>query len=267
MADNRSQPINILLSREELLLVLRLLQANAIPGIDADPLGPLTVEGEELALQVAGRALRARELARIQANGSLALHNLLLTAVGVCAYARHTIFVYHWPENGATPTRYFGHIRGEDIVAHTRPEDVLHLFSLLPDKGQLIEQVLAVCEYEETPAAPAMSVTMASEDFVRVRELADEKKVDAAVSRLTGAQADSQAAQALVGTLAHSPRVSSLQTLKQEENGRVTKHDFTILQNNQHVWFIAPASGEASAPLQAQTTTRVELQSLLAEWI
>src|SRR5512145_1990409 len=122
--NNTSEPIQILLSREELLFVLNLLQAGFIPGLDDDPLGELTAEQQAFALTVAGRALRARELAQQHPDGQWVVHNNLLLAVGGCAYAQGIISVYHWPSNSALPRRFFGHLRENQAIAHTRPADV-----------------------------------------------------------------------------------------------------------------------------------------------
>ena len=61
--DNAVEPVNIMLSRDELLLVLGLINTEYIPGLDADPLGELSTDQLVLALTVAGRGLRARGLA------------------------------------------------------------------------------------------------------------------------------------------------------------------------------------------------------------
>ena len=65
--ENSSQLVNILLSRDELLLVLTLLEAQYIPGLDIDPLGERSAEQQDLAFVVAARGLRARDLARVRA--------------------------------------------------------------------------------------------------------------------------------------------------------------------------------------------------------
>ena len=265
--DNSLQPVNMLLSREELLLVLNLLQAETIPGLDGDPLGPLTDEGQALALTMAGRALRARELAQVGPNGDLAIHTSLLTAVGVCAYANSTIFVYHWPSDETLPVRYFGHLRGEVIVAHTRPEDVLHLFTLLPTKALLMEQVLAVCEYEEVGADSSLRLKLSSDHFVRVRELTAEGEENAAVTFLTNSGESVDSARAFVSTLADSARVSIWQTLKQVDAETVQKRDVTLIQNKQYAWFVVPMSDEENAVLLAVSTTRNEILKFLNEWL
>lgn len=266
--DNALEPTNILLSREELLFVLDLLQADSIPGLDADPLGELTPEQRSLALIWAERALRARELAHLQEDGEVVLHNALLTAIGVCAYPQSTVFVYHWAADGDILTRYFGHMRGNNIVAHSRPEDVLHLFTLLPSKEHLVDQVLAVCEYEDVPAHQPFEFTVSSGDFARVRELAEAGEAEQAIDVLSNGGVAPEAAAAYVQTLADSPRVSIMQTLRQQENAAVEKQDFTLIQNGHQMWLVSAASGETGdAPLRVKTTVKDEIGALFEKWL
>jgi hypothetical protein len=261
------EPINILLSREELLFVLNSLEADFIPGLDAEPQGEITVAQELFAMTVAGRALRARELVR-QASGALEIHTALLTMIGVCVYSQNVLFVYHWPTTAETPTRYFGHIRGNDIVAHTRPEDVLHLFSLLPGKEHLVNQVLAVCQYDDVPASPSLEFAAPSDTFAQVRQLAGTGDVQNAVNLLIDNAVAADTAKTFVDTLAHSPRVSIMQAVKQPGDGTVQKRDFTLLQNGQQAWLaVAPADPAAGTPFRVKTTTKDEIQVLLAEWL
>lgn len=261
-----SEPVNILLSREELLLVLDLLQAESIPGLDADPLGDLNEDGRALSSIVAGRGLRARELAMVNEDGELAVHNSLLTAVGVCAYSTNTVFVYHWPGPQETPVRYFGHVRDDEVVAHTRPEDVLHLFTLLPTKKHLTDQVLEACGYEEQAERSAAEMTISDEAFVQVRELAGDGDVTAASAVLTSNGVAADAAEALAKTFASSPRVSILQALTQEGDDTVHKSDFTLVQSDEHTWFIAPAADESeNPPLLIKSATKAEIETLLGD--
>lgn len=259
-----TEPVNLLLSRDELLLALRSLAVEAVPGIDSDPLGNLTPEGLEIAATVAGRSLRARDLARLREDGQLALHNLILTAVGICAYATQTAFVYHWPEDGDVPQRYFGHIRGEDFVCHLRPADVLHLFTLLPGKGAMVEQILQFCLYEEREVAGG-ELTLAATDFGRVRQWAREGEGETAVSHLAGQGADRETAVAFVNTLAHSPHISIWQLLRQQTDQSVAQYDCTLVQNKRHGWLVAPA--DEAGVLRVQTAVKANLVNLLTDWL
>lgn len=262
--ENGFEPINILLSREELIFVLDLLQADSIPGLDADPLGELTAQQRAMSMVWAGRALRARGLGQLNEDGELVLHRALLTAVGVCAYSSNAIFIFHWPEAGAEPGRYFGHIRGEDIASHTRPADILHQFSLLPSHEQLVDQVFDFCGYADGSETAELSMTVSSADFVRARELASAGQAEAAIDLLTGTAAPAETAVAFAATLSDSPRVSIFQTLKQTGEDSVQKSDFTIVQNVKYTWFIAPAQDDEAA-LLVKTTNKNELDTLLAE--
>jgi hypothetical protein len=228
--ERTNEPITLLLSREELLCVLDLLQADTIPGLDDDPLGELTPEQRALALIWAERALRARGLARVQDDGAVALDNALLTAVGVSAYPQSAVFVYHWPAGAEVPTRYFGRVRGNDVVTHSRPEDVLHRFTLLPSKTDLVKQTLAMCEYRDTPDSPSFEFTLPGADLARARELAEAGETDQAREALAAGGAAPAAAAAFAQTLSEAPRVSILQTVRGQTGDGVERRDFTLLQ-------------------------------------
>ncbi|MCB9420413.1 MAG: hypothetical protein H6667_11455 [Ardenticatenaceae bacterium] len=262
--DNGLEPIGVLLSREELIFVLDLLQASSLPGLDADPLGDLTPQQRAMSMVWAGRALRARGLGQLNEDGEMALHHALLTAVGVCAYSNDAIFIYHWPEAGADPSRYFGHLRGEDMASHTRPADVLHQFSLLPSRDHLLEQVFDFCGYEDGSQSADLTMTVNNADFVRARELAGDGQTQAAVEALTQNDVPAETAVAFAATLADSPRVSIFQTLKQDGADSVQKSDFTLVQNSDHTWFIAPARDDEAA-LLVKTTNKNEVETILNE--
>lgn len=260
------EPINVLLSREELLFVLNLLQANSIPGLDADPAGVLNEEQRTLALMWGERALRARQLAQVREDRGVVVHNALLTAVGVCAYSNHALFIYHWAGNEEAPTRYFAHLRNGDVAVHTRPEDVLHLFTLLPSREHLFNEVLTVCEYEDVAASELAEMTVTENSFVRARELVGKGDVEVGARLLVNEGASDVAARAYVGTLANSPRISIFQTFRQEGETAVKKGDFTVVQDDQHAWLIAAAASDNVNPsLLIKPTTRDEIETLLAE--
>ncbi|MCB0078529.1 MAG: hypothetical protein KDD73_14030 [Anaerolineales bacterium] len=264
---NNQEPITILLSREEVIFVLNLLQADFIPGLDEDPLGEMTPEQRQLALTWAGRALRARGLAKQYDDGKWVVHKAVLRAVGGCAYSQNAIFFYHWPAEAQAPVRYFGHIRGDDIVVHARPEDVLHQFTLFSSKDQLIDHVFGAVEYKETPNGTGHEISISNEDFVNVRELAGAGSVDQALELLVKNGTTDEVARPFVETLVNAPRISIMQTLKQNGDQRVEKRDFTLIQNNQHTWLtIAPDEGNGT-PLHVKSTTQNELQGLLNQWI
>ncbi len=257
------EPINLLLSRDELLYALRGLDAAFVPGLDPEPLGERTAAEQELALTVAERSLRARELVRVLPDGNRQIHTAMLTMVGVCAYPQTAVLAYHWPAGADTPLRYFGHLRGDDVVSHLRPEEALHLFSLLPDKATLIDQLLAFCNWQDTAAVAKTEFTVDSDSFAAARAAADSGDTARAAETLIGGGVGAAAAGALAVTLANSPRVSILQIVRPAAGG-VQKQDVTLLQDDNRTWLAVAA---ANQPLRVQSAGRDDVRELLAGWL
>ena len=264
--ENEFKPMNVLLSREELLLVLDLLKTKAIWGLDNDPLGVLDEAQRQWAVIWASRALRARQLAQLNEAGELMVHDALLTAVGTCAYADKAISITHWQAGEEIPSRYFGHIRGKDIVAHTRPEDVLYLFTLLLSKEELLAQIFDFCEYKDVPTA-AFEMSVANKHFAQARELADNGKEEQAVKLLVDNGAERETAVAFVYTLTNSTRVSILQTLKQGESDTLQKNNFTIIQNDVYIWLIVSVQETGGDALLIKFVTKSDIENTLFDWV
>ncbi len=256
---------NVLLSREELLLLLNLLQADDIPGLEIDPFGELNDDQRQLAIIWAGRALRARELAQLNEDGKLMVQEGLLTAVGTCAYADKAIFAFHWHAGSKIASPYFGHIRGNNVVAHTRPEDVLHLFTTLPSQKELLSQLLDFCGYENMPSASSQPLEMkvTNDVFVLAREAADGDENEKAVALLVDNGAGKETAVALTSTLTNAPNISILQTFKNDENNVAQKNDVTIIYNDICIWFVSPIQGTKESTLLFKVINKNEIENIL----
>ena len=105
--------------------------------------------------------------------GNRPLDNDLLRTIRICAYPQSALFIYHWSIGEELPTPFFAHLRDNDIVVHTRPANVLHLFTFLSTHEQLIEQLLAICEYQDIDQTDKFKFSLAHEDLVRVREFVE----------------------------------------------------------------------------------------------
>lgn len=266
MNGDTPQPINILLSRDELLYVLNSLKATFILGLDSDPAGDRNDEQQALAMTIASRALRARGLAQLVENGQLTIHNALLAAVGVCSYPQQTLSVYHWPSQQTYTTRYFAHLRGNEIITHTRPEDVLHLLARLPSKRFLVEQVVRLCQCNDVQPAQPLAWQITAQQFGAARQLAEQGKTAEAVALLDQSNDSGSPLQPLVDSLAHTPHVSVVQALKRQSSGMVEKKECTVIQNSAHPWLIQPIPDQTGT-LLVKATTKAEIQSLLAGWL
>lgn len=260
-----AKPINVLLSRDELLYLLSLLGTETLPGIDPDSMGDLTPEQRRLAHEIALRSLRARELAQQRNGRDVAVHNALLAALGVCAYPQKTLFVYQWSAGVETPMRFFAHIRDQEVVAHTRPEVDLHLFSRLPSVNYLVTQLLAFCECNTMPATQSTNIMMAKGDFAEVRRLAQAGSSAAALDLLLQNRLPSISAQSLVNTFSAAPRISLVQMLKQVGEA-VQMQELTLVQNPQYAWLVENDAIEPDR-LRISGTQRAAVESVFTQWL
>jgi len=254
----QTAPIEILLSREELLFVLSLLQAQFLPGLDEDPEGEIDSEQRALALRFARRALQARELLRPRANGEYALHNSLLRAVGVCAYAQSTIFAYHWASDSSTPIRTFFHIRGTDGVMHTRPDPALHRFTLIP-ATQIPIQIVEVCQLSPKDNQPEVEILVSNQAFLQARQQASNGDFQGAQQSLEIGGASRETAPIFAKSLASSAAVSILQIIKQNGSS-ILKQDITLVQNGDVEWIVEPISIGDERPLRIRS---LKIESLM----
>lgn len=264
MASNEmAVPVDFLLARDELLFVLSLLSVATLPGLEDDPAGAMTPEQQAVAQRVAGRGLRARQLASVRDDGEFVLHNNLLAAVGACAFSQQAIFVNHWALNQTLPTPFFAHIGENSIVVHTRPADVLHLLSLLPSSSDLLQQILSACEYTDTPTGNTYELTLPSALLAQVREMAEAGAKSDAVNLLATNGNSVEGALAVVDTLATQYLASSLQLAKQKD-GQTEHQDLLLLQDNQNSWLITSSDVDT---VTIRTVTQANIQELLLKWL
>ncbi len=251
----------VTLSREELLAVLNVLRAAGLPGLENEPSAELTPEQEEFAIVIARRALLARGLARIRADGEFLLQRGLLAAIGACAYPQLSMAAYTWAPGADTPQRLFGHVRAGDCVAHAPVDSVLHRFTVLPSQAALVEQVLMFCEFNPAPPPAVYDFAVPSEEYVRVRERAMAGDTTSAREVLAQVGAPEEGAAWLAAAWASAPRVSVLQTLARQENQTARVHEFTLVQSGQQGWWAAPTSPEG--PVRVRTISGGEIRDLL----
>lgn len=255
----------IVLSREELLFVLQQLNATTLPGLDRDPLGELTPEGQQIALTVAERALQARGLVRRgQTNpATVHIHEKLLTAVGVCLYAQQAIFLYHRQAGQQRPTRYFGHLRENEVVAHTHPVTALHQFALLPSRDALFAELSAICACPvASPLQGEFALPFAV--FEQIQQVSN----GAATRLLTDANVEPSTADAFLTLLATDYRLSVLQIVNQRPDGNIAQQEMVLFHNDQVAWLaFAVKQPSGQTEMQMRTMNRNELAQLWSAWL
>jgi len=256
---NDVNPIDFMLSRHELLVTLNALGAELIPGLGADPLGELYPEQSQLALTIAQRAMRARGFIQFQ-EGNAVFHRWLLEAVSACAFAPRALMVLHKVQ-GSNPVHYFAHLTDDVTVLHMRPEDVLHMFSLLPSKSYLIKQLVKLVGLTDEQKKTNISFLLTREQFIEIREYAEGGNITAAhgVLKTGGAPAE----WSFVETLANAPSLTVFQFLHVEADGEAMEEDFSVLNDGALAWLLVTSGDTITVQQVSATEFQIYLDEML----
>lgn len=254
------ETLSVILSREELSFLLFLLKATFIPGLDPDPVGEPSPEQQKRNLALAERALRARDLVKVDENGDVVVREKLLLMAGVCAYPELTIALHQFPSRGQ-PKRIFWHIQSGVIMMHTRPEPPLHGLEFLSGRDNLHDRILASCLVTEKPLVPMAPIRTTNALIKDVRESApmDMKK---AVQVLVSQDVSLESAQEISQVLAGEYTVSALHLAARQENESF-RESMTILTGSSSTWLMTSAKDDH---VSLQAIDQASLLALLQRW-
>lgn len=261
---NAQAVLSMLLTYEELSLVLRLIKASTLPGLRAPESVPLTDEQFAQGLVYAERSLRARELARITPDGNFVVHTALLSAVGVCAYADQALIVQHMQPNG-TVVELYGSRKDDAVVAYTMAEPGLYQLSVLENSTSLANQVLHACDCMNLTPANISPITVADDVLKQVRELAERGLVAEASALLKGDN-DQTSVEAIVNALAASHSVSIWIVLERQADDTVATSELTVLRTADSAWLMTQ-EGDVAGLRTLRPTSSDELYNVLMAWM
>ncbi len=269
--ENASLPpteFSVVLSREEVLAILHLIGLATIPGLGEEPLPNLSPEQQAISLIVAERALRARGLAAINAEGRLLVQTTVLETLGVCAFATRSVYVTQMVAPSGGAAQLIGHRRAEAWVVHTRPELVLHAFQRTDSWPKVMEQIITFCGWPGQSAGAEFRLTVANSTLKTIRELAAQGQVDRANALLLAARQDAEAAKKLVDLLSQPHFVTVVQWITPESSDAIAVQSITILHHDQVLLVaVEPAGTEEQDDKSTviQTTSIERLEQMLTE--
>lgn len=224
----------VTLSREELLLLLHLVKAEGLPGLDPDPLGDLDEKENARRLIYAERALRARGLARIDGGGRLQLREELLVMTSVCAFPQQTLVVRHFPSPDQG-VRLFGHVRVGVVVGHTRPEAPLHHFEIYQSSESLVMDAFALCRLPLDGAAPQDLPALPVRLVAGMRQARQEGKL---AGYMAGLEGERPQAEPLAAVLEQEYAVSIMNGYRLLFDGQIASQQVTLLHTTGEAWMV-----------------------------
>ena len=253
------------LSHEELILLLHFIKADGIPGLDPDPIGDLNDIEKKRRLIYAERALRARNMARIDEDGKLDLREELLAFAAVCAFPQQSLVVQHFPQPGNS-SRFFGHLRVGVVVAHTVPEAPLHHFQFCEGINALIDKIITFCSFPDQIDA---SIELPSTDLSMVQKirtaLADSRMAEL-WSEIDTDNAEEKNLSQLTTILKNPHALTVINGYSLLFDGEIFKQQVSFLHNEIGMWLILDQK-ELSNKVRFRSINAIDLKEMLSSWI
>jgi hypothetical protein len=252
---------SLLVSREELVFLLSLLQADQIPGMDEDPLRNLSKDQQTLVLAQAERSLRAKGLADVDTQGRLTVREAVLMLVGTCAFPEFMVAVHRFPSD-SPGQRVFYNGRNGVIVAHERPEAPLHRFSFINDRAGLFEQILALgaVAANERPDTPVFETNQ--EALQSARETLQLNRATS-VATLVKSGMKAQTAEQLCSLLGKSHVVATIHAMYMTGANEARQEAITLISNETATWRSENLPG---GKILLIPSGRDEIQQMLLAW-
>lgn len=131
--------VSLSFSQEEVVLILKLLGTDSIPGVGQHPFGDVAQDVEQHLLASAERTLRAR--AMISIDGELInIDQLVVALIGTCAVPRFSWLVTRTLPKQLPENRFY-HITPSMFVEHIISGPGIHTFTAIATQAQTIERL------------------------------------------------------------------------------------------------------------------------------
>jgi hypothetical protein len=254
----------LLVSTEELLLILTLLQSGTLPGMSSSLYENLAPEQLSMCLDVAGRSLRSRSIAQIEPDGQFRVRRDILEVVGACAYPEGTLVITIAESPGGNRATFFAHRREEHFVLQTSPEPELYRFQAYATRGETIEAISQVCELPKITANISEPVFTTQQTIGLVRNAVEAGKIDdARVAFAASSRGLPQLLEAFVDLLAKPHRIAVMQSISYLTSDSAAIQVATLVYDSEQVWLAVEGQPEAGDKVGPYVLQRTNLDSVI----
>ncbi len=224
------------LSQEEVYYLLGQVHARGLLGVDSAPLAAFDAEQRRAVLGAAARALLARGMIAMGADGQPLLDSAVRAAIHAAAFAPVSLTaIARGPGEGRLDT-YVVHHAESLWIEHTQPTPGLHQFALSPAPPAVqarIEQMLGVGAQTPPPARP---FSIAQAELERIKAAAEGQEL-ALLDAVAAAGADEPTARLFAELLA-GPRDSAIVQSIDQRVAEEKTHTVTFLRNQHGFWVL-----------------------------
>jgi hypothetical protein len=257
-------PVIIRLTPAELMLLMRSLKIETLPGLAPDLFAGLDEEQRQEALQVAEQTLRARRFVGWAGNQQRIINPTLANLLLDFAHPRYTLFVDTELPGGKRGIPFLYVFGEQGIYEQSQPEPGVVQFGVIAGRDALMRR-LSPRLPEERPAEPERWRGHIKQKLLNgVLRIRDDEKI---VFRYLASALPLELAEALAASY-HAPQVvqyiASWQAIPTEEHPRPGAA-LTILQGPEHaflLWVERPDLGE-EAPVYVQLFSAPSLREYI----
>lgn len=144
--------ISLSFSQEEVVLILKILGADTIPGVGQQPFGEVSEEVERHLLASAERTLRARAMIAIE-DERINIDQTVVALIGTCAVPQLSWLVTRTVKNQLPENRFY-HSTPSMFVEHTISGPGIHTFTALARQEQMVERLTNFWELHSPQELP-----------------------------------------------------------------------------------------------------------------
>ncbi len=250
----------LVLSRNELLVLLDAVQAQTIIGVDGNRIIPSKPD-EQRSMIVQGQAsLKERGLLQVAPDG-IALDPVLLTlAVLLTDPTMAIVLVRQLPEQGYQAWHFYQ--RENFIAEYTQPDEATHRLASIPNPEQLILRIAQILPLETGITADPAVISEA--DFNQAKSLAEQRQTEQAVTLLSKSFG-LDAARGLVAAIQEPLFSASLALLRCADREVIDARSMALLQGQTSAWLIRQkVAGETD--LEIMPTNQLMIAQQVVDW-
>ncbi len=260
-----SQSTAFMLSQEEIFFLLSQIKAPGMLGIDPSPLAIFDGNQRLAVMGAARRALQARGLLHVGAEGELLLDPALRTTIDTASFAPRSLSMLHRKAGEEQLQSYIVHHAEPRWVEHHQPATGLHQLTLMNEPPAIQNQLEQLLGLAQQSAPPATGFRIDQAELERMQAaMADDPATLSTAIAAAGADLPSAG---LFAELLTTPRVSTIfQTIIRPGEGQEEQtRTITVLQNQHGFWLIQslPSNEVHCLPATADEV-RQALASLVA---
>jgi hypothetical protein len=244
MKEESEDLFGIRLGHEELAVLLGIMRAKTLPGLEEDLLEGLSREQQEAALSAAERSLRARGMIQVFLDEArIEVEPLTLALLGTCVYPQYTSSVMVLDKKGDIKQGYY-HGRDNLLVEHSFPGPGIYDFVTAAERKIVEARFFDTLQLSEGSAPEGEPFELPVYGMEEARELVKMGKREELAALLSERGMNGGAAERAIGIFEEAAKSLLLTRVEYGESpDDIKSHGLAILEVEGSYWAMMSDTG------------------------